>query len=183
MPGDHDLPPDQTLYLVRHAETEANRGGVGDELTARGHAQIAALAADLPAVDAVYASDLPRARITAEGLGRAVIVEPRLAEILAILVGGETRDPPPGRAEADRLRAEALLPWVSGLPERRIALVTHANVIRYLLARALGLPGDRMYGLAVDSCSITTIERRGASYLLRRLNDTRGIPLPEHPLP
>ena len=79
------------LLLVRHGETEANvarqwTGLIETELTERGRAQIAAvarhLAAELDEPAAIYTSPLKRARRTAEGIGRALDLEPVVVENL-----------------------------------------------------------------------------------------------------
>lgn len=62
------------LYIIRHAESVANgkylSGQIDVDLTERGEAQAAAIAAKLEEVpfDAVYTSDLTRARRTAEAI-------------------------------------------------------------------------------------------------------------------
>ena len=81
-----------TLLLVRHGETDWNRGGrwqghADAPLNERGREQARALADELGGqhVAAVYSSDLARARETAEiiaaRLGRPVAVDPRLREV------------------------------------------------------------------------------------------------------
>jgi broad specificity phosphatase PhoE len=81
-----------TLLLARHGETDWNRSGrwqghANTALNERGREQAWALAAELEdeAIAAVYASDLDRARETAEivahFLGLAVRRDPRLREI------------------------------------------------------------------------------------------------------
>jgi broad specificity phosphatase PhoE len=78
-----------TLLLVRHGETDWNREGrwqghSDTRLNDVGREQAAGLASELDGVDVVYASDLARARETADilagGLGLEVHVDPRLRE-------------------------------------------------------------------------------------------------------
>jgi len=76
-----------TLILVRHGETDWNaehrwQGHSDTELNDAGRAQARGLAEALPRVDAVYSSDLARARETAEILARALGLEVRLDERL-----------------------------------------------------------------------------------------------------
>jgi len=85
------------LLLVRHGETEDNKNHVfqgqeGSVLNARGRDQAARLAARLASAKArpaaLYASDLARARETAEIVGRALSLEPVLdPELREIYLG------------------------------------------------------------------------------------------------
>jgi broad specificity phosphatase PhoE len=77
------------LLLVRHGETDWNaerrwQGHSDTPLNEAGREQARRLADELDAVDAVYASDLARARETAEilarRLGLEVVLDPRLRE-------------------------------------------------------------------------------------------------------
>src|SRR5712691_6348769 len=81
-----------TLLLVRHGETDWNaehrwQGHADVPLNARGRKQAKALAEELApqGVDAIYTSDLSRARDTAaivgERLGVPVVLDPDLREI------------------------------------------------------------------------------------------------------
>jgi broad specificity phosphatase PhoE len=78
-----------TLLIARHGETDWNRdarwqGHSDTPLNERGREQARELAASLDGVDAIYASDLARARETAEivgeRLGLEVRLDPRLRE-------------------------------------------------------------------------------------------------------
>jgi broad specificity phosphatase PhoE len=79
-----------TLLLARHGETDWNRaqrwqGHADPPLNDLGREQARALAAAVAQVDAIYASDLARARQTAEIVGAEhgvpVLLEPRLREV------------------------------------------------------------------------------------------------------
>ena len=84
-----------TLLLARHGETDWNRarrwqGHADRPLTDRGRAQAAALAERLAdiALDAVYSSDLRRARDTAEAVAAIQGVDVvELAELREVNVG------------------------------------------------------------------------------------------------
>lgn len=78
-----------TLILARHGETDWNaqgrwQGHSDTVLNEQGRAQARDLAAQLNGIDAVYSSDLARARetaeIVAERLGIDVLIDPRLRE-------------------------------------------------------------------------------------------------------
>ena len=94
--------PDLRLLLVRHGESTWNadgrwQGQADPPLTDRGRDQARAAAAGLPAaVDALWASDLERARVTAELLGAAagcdeVVVDAAFRERDAGAFSGLTR--------------------------------------------------------------------------------------------
>ena len=92
-----------TLLLARHGETDWNRarrwqGHADRPLTARGRTQAADLAARLAhiALEAVYSSDLQRARETAEPVatthGLELVQLPELREVNVGSWQGLTRD-------------------------------------------------------------------------------------------
>lgn len=108
-----------TLLLARHGETDWNRarrwqGHADRPLTDRGRAQAAALGdrlADI-ALDAVYSSDLRRARETAEAValphGLDVIELPELREVDVGSWEGLTRD------EAEAKSPDGFRRWLAG---------------------------------------------------------------------
>ena len=160
-----------TLLLARHGETDWNRarrwqGHADRPLTDRGRAQAAALAERLAdiALDAVYSSDLRRARDTAEAVAAIQGVDVvELAELREVNVGsweGLTRD------EAEARLPDGLRRWRAGgtgwddgetyaemsrrvlaAVERiatdheggRVLIVSHGGPIRAIHGAALGL--------------------------------------------
>ena len=162
-----------TLILVRHGETDWNRSGrwqghADAPLNDRGRDQARALADELldAHVAAVYASDLRRARETAEiiadRLGRPVEIDPRLREVD---VGGwaglttaeiEARFPDsvarwyrgdPGHAfeggETYAAMGERVVAALADIaarhPGEQVVVVLHGGPIRALLAHAGGI--------------------------------------------
>jgi broad specificity phosphatase PhoE len=160
-----------TLLLVRHGESEWNAAGLLQgqtahvPLTARGHAQAAAAAADLAALEpgALVASDLRRAVQTAEHCARAAglpfSTTPALREQgYGVLEGRPSRElwdlvdwtDPHWAAEGGESLAD-LHARVAGYleelcarpPADVVALVTHGDTIRAAQAVAAGLgPAD-----------------------------------------
>jgi probable phosphoglycerate mutase len=137
-----------TLLLVRHGETDWNAGrrwqGHTDvPLNARGREQAHALAEQLVAEppDAIYASDLSRARETAEiagaRLGLPVVTEPDLREIdvgsreglTADEVGDRPWDGEPHEAHAVRV-LRALRGIAAAHPGGRVLVVAHGGSLR-----------------------------------------------------
>jgi broad specificity phosphatase PhoE len=160
-----------TLLLARHGETDWNRArrwqGFADRpLTERGKAQARALAERLAdiALDAVYSSDLRRARETAEAVtvaqGLEVIQLPELREVDVGSWEGLTRDEAEERfpkgfqrwrdggtgwddgetyGEMSRRVLEALDRIARDREGGRVLIVTHGGPIRAIHAAALGL--------------------------------------------
>src|SRR5438105_5656365 len=137
-----------TLVLVRHGETDWNaerrwQGHTDVPLNARGREQARSLAeelADQP-IEAIYASDLSRARETAEivaaRLRLPVVVDPDLREIDAGSLEGLTREEIGGRAwdgEAHQAHGERVLRAVRRIaaahPAGRVLVVAHGGCLR-----------------------------------------------------
>jgi broad specificity phosphatase PhoE len=144
-----------TLLLARHGETDWNREGrwqgwADPPLNELGRMQAAELAEQLRAVpfDAVYASDLRRARETAEVVAAPhrvpVVTDPRLREIdvgsWSGLTRAEIEERFPGRERPDgETREEHAARVLAAVEEiardnagRRILIVTHGGTMRAL---------------------------------------------------
>jgi broad specificity phosphatase PhoE len=155
------------LLLVRHGETDWNAAGRLQGHTDRplndyGRRQAKALAERLSAehVDAIYASDLSRAKETAEivgeRLGLAVVVDPDLREkhwgtwegltgderVTVEYVGESTE------AHRDRVMA-AIRRIVERHPRQRVVVVTHGGSLRRIQAAVNGVADP-----VVDNCSV-----------------------------
>jgi broad specificity phosphatase PhoE len=160
-----------TILLARHGESDWNRerrwqGHADRPLTERGIAQARALADRLADIrlDAVYASDLLRARATAEVVaeprGLRVQVVPDLREVDVGSWSGLTRDEARARFPLDFARwldggpgwhdgesyeamSERVLAAVMGVvgahPDGRVLVVSHGGPIRAIHAAALGM--------------------------------------------
>jgi broad specificity phosphatase PhoE len=110
-----------TILIARHGESDWNRerrwqGYADRPLTDRGREQACALAARLAHIelDAVYSSDLQRARdtaaVVAENQGLEVQAVPELREVDVASWSGLTR------AEAEERFPEGYARWTSGFP-------------------------------------------------------------------
>jgi broad specificity phosphatase PhoE len=159
-----------TLILARHGETDWNaqhrwQGHSDPPLNARGREQARALAKSIEHADVVYASDLSRARETAEivaaklgldvrldarlrersfgaweGLTSAEIEE-RFAELYARWTKGESHgaeDAEPHDGVAARI-ASFLDDVASRHPEELVLVVAHGGSLRVIAAAAAGL--------------------------------------------
>lgn len=175
-----------TLLLVRHGQSEWNAAGLMQgqtphvPLTALGHQQAAAAAADL--VDlrpgALLSSDLLRAVETAEHCARAtglpIETSPALREQgYGVLEGRRSSDlwdvvdwtdphwsAPGGESLADlHSRVAAFLHHLAAEPPADvIALVTHGDTIRAAQAVAAGLGADAMPAVTPHNGTVTRLE-------------------------
>jgi probable phosphomutase (TIGR03848 family) len=192
-----------TLLLVRHGLT-AMTGPVlagwtpGVHLDDRGRAQAAAVAERLAGVPvaAVVSSPLDRCLETAAAFGREVTVEERLGECrYGDWTGKEikslVKDPlwkvvqahpsaatfPGGEALRDTAAraVDAVRDWNAKLgPDATWIAVSHGDVIKAVVADALGLHLDQFQRIVADPCSVTAIRYTDLRPFVLRLNDTGG---------
>jgi alpha-ribazole phosphatase len=194
-----------TVYLVRHgsvvgAETRRFIGHLDVPLSPLGERQMAALASRLRAItfDAVYASDLQRARRSAEILGAPHGLHPvAVAELREFAMGrweGLTADQIRGLDEVafaawmadvagyqfpdgESLAQLAGRAWpafervVAAHPNGSVAIVAHGGTNRMILCRALGLGPERLLALGQDYAALSVLGRSAARWTLRLLND------------
>jgi probable phosphoglycerate mutase len=192
-----------TILLVRHGETDWNRdqrvqGQSDPPLNELGREQSRELAATLAGerVDAIYASDLRRARETAEilaaELGLPVVVDPDLRELDFGDWEGSTIDELTAQFPdaVERWRSGDEVPWDGGetreaMAERvrsavrrlaaihdggRILLVAHGGPVRVLLMDAEGLafPEQRREFRRIQNCDLSKIAVENGS--IRRID-------------
>jgi len=161
-----------TLLLVRHGETDWNaegrlQGHTDRPLNDYGRRQAKELAERLAGegADAIYASDLVRAKETAEivgeRLGLTVAVDPDLREkdwgtwegltgderVHVEFEGESTED------HRDRVMG-AVRRIVARHPEQRIVVVTHGGSLRRIQAAVNGVADPVIENCAVWSCSL-----------------------------
>jgi broad specificity phosphatase PhoE len=202
------------VYLIRHGEvvgaTEGRFFGHTDvPLSATGVRQAEALAHALgpEPIEAVYASDLERARASAAPLARSrgldPVLVPPLREVamgrwenltfreirerepdrLTTWLADPVRHPFPEGENLEDLRAR-IMPAVTGIlarhAGRRVAIVAHGGSNRVILAEALGLPLGNALRLAQDYACVSVVEYRGGGAVLHSLNHrVTGIPAAE----
>ncbi len=173
------------LYLIRHGMYERDErvtdDRVGNGLNALGHEQARLLAARLAALPvklhAIYASDLRRARETADDLAAPLKLQPVAEPLL--------RECTPAPAASPAARCEAQLEevwrkYASATPtaDTHDAFVAHGNLIRWLTMRALGGDVHRWAAMDIANASLTVIAitADGASYLVQ-FSDAAHIPV------
>lgn len=192
--------PTQVIF-IRHGETDWNRikriqGHIDIPLAETGLEQAERLAERLVReardglrLDAIYSSDLQRARQTARPAATALGLEPRLVEGLRERAYGvfqghdsdeiaqrfpddyahwQTRDPGFAPAGGESVRAfyhrivHAVSAIVSAHPGGRIACVTHGGVLDCVYRHAHGLALDTPRSYALLNTSINTVEFDGS---------------------
>jgi alpha-ribazole phosphatase len=197
------------LIVVRHGETLYNvqsrfTGQTDIPLSALGERQAAALGKRLAAepLAAIAASDLQRARVTAQAIARyhelPVQEDADLREMTfgawegatydeivardADLVRRWLSDPtiyaPPGGETVIQLRdrvVRALERWQTRCPETTILWAVHGGVIEVLLCHLLGVDLKLRWQFRHENASITEIDldRKGAR--VARLNETSHL--------
>ncbi len=166
-----------TLLLVRHGETDWNaegrlQGHTDRPLNAYGREQAKKLAdrLDGDAIAAVYASDLSRARETAEivgeRLGLTVVIDPDLREkdwgSWEGLTGAD-RDRVEFVGETTEEHAERILRAVRRIAERhpdeRVLIVTHGGSVRRIQAAVYGMAPP-----VLENCAVWELAHEGGSF-------------------
>jgi alpha-ribazole phosphatase len=194
------------LILVRHGETGwlaqgRYQGQRQVPLSELGRRQVATLAGRLAGerIQAVWSSDLLRARQTAEAIATPLALplrlETRLREIHfgvwegltfeeirqidPTVVDSMQRDPlhftPPGGESLTRLasRVQSLLADLDAqrADEVVLALVSHGGPLRVLICLALGLPPEAHWRFALGTASLSRLELYKEGATLTCLND------------
>jgi probable phosphoglycerate mutase len=205
------------LVLIRHGETDMNRelrfqGHVNVGLNAVGHEQARRLAARMAGeqADAVYVSDLLRARQTAEpiagNLAVPYVTEPGLREqhfgrVDGMRVEDIQRDHPDAWAGWLRFEEDFAMPegestrtfharvmaavqrLVAAHPKQTVVVVTHGGVLDmiYRTARSLGLAGPRQSD--IPNAGLNRIRVREGGIEILAWADTRHLgDLPPQPV-
>ncbi len=198
------------IYLIRHAQAEGNRfrvmqGHWDGGVTELGRRQIALLEERLRdlSFDAVYASDLYRAMLTASAVykprGLRLCAEPALREINVgpwetKFFGNVFHDEPesaelflndPARwihegAETYGQVTERAYAALEEIARRhqggRVAVVSHGVTIRCLLAKRTGVPlRDKLRLPIVQNTSVTVLRRDAEGWALGLLNDASHL--------
>ncbi len=197
--------PGTLIYLFRHgevvlAETRRFIGHLDVPLSPLGERQSAAQAARLAAVelDALFTSDLIRARRTGEIIGGPHGLTPTLVPELREMAMGRWEGLT--AAEIQRAEPEKFAEWMAdvgkfpfpggeSVPDLEarawpafesivganaggtIAIVAHGGTNRALICRALGLSAGRLLAVGQDYGARTVLERLDSSWRLRHLNE------------
>ena len=196
------------LLLVRHGETAFNRAGrvqgwIDEPLNESGLQQAGLIAQRLrrETVHAIYSSDLRRAYLTAETIGRALnlpisadarLREHRLGELeglngeemrarfpqrVAQQAASSLRVPAPGEEPMDafvaRVRA-CVDEIVVRHPEQTVLLVTHGGALHSLLVSCLCMDINAN-AFFFDNTSLSKVSFDGKRFRVYFLNDTNHL--------
>src|SRR5262249_27743573 len=182
------------------SETRRFIGHLDVPLSPLGERQIALVASRLSPVkiDAVYTSDLGRARSSAEMVaaphGLRPVVVPELREFAMGRREGLTAEEVralddvafatwmadvagyrfPGGESLAQLAERAWPAFerlVAAHENRALAIVAHGGTNRMILCRALGLGGERLLSLGQDYAALSVLERSRERWVLKALND------------
>ncbi len=195
------------LYLVRHGETESNKqkryqGWTESPLSEKGlrQAENAGLFLSRMEVSAVYSSDLNRAVNTAQVIGAARGLKPKVTPLLREIHFGEWEgltfeeiekswghqisswlDDPfhkaaPGGETLEKVcqRMRIFLEEVSGIHQDgdRLVAVSHGGSIRALLYNLLSLDLPSFWEIRIDNASISLVRREGEQFKVAYYNRT-----------
>ncbi|HEV8306947.1 MAG TPA: histidine phosphatase family protein [Methylomirabilota bacterium] len=192
------------VYLIRHGEVERAAEGrffghTDVALSATGVLQVEAVARQLALepIEAVYASDLLRARQSAAPLagsrGLAPVelgalremamgrwegltfreIRQREPDVLERWLANFATLPFPDGETLEELQARVMPAFREILgrhPGRRVAVVAHGGTNRVILCDALGMPLGNILRLAQDYASWSVIEYRPETAILHTLN-------------
>jgi broad specificity phosphatase PhoE len=160
------------LYLVRHAETQANLdqrwyGALDAPLTARGEQQVAATAAyfaesahTLP-VDVFYVSPLPRAQSTAAAIAGVIHITPPNGE---------------SPVSFGRRIVQTFHDLVARHPGQTILTVSHGAVIASLLDIWLGSAKGNWVRWDPHNCAVTLLAQNEEGWIGVHVNDISHLP-------
>ncbi len=182
------------VYLIRHGvydrDTTVTDDRIGSGLNALGHEQaklVGARLAQLPVkLHSLVSSDFTRARQTADDIGAVVGMTPTrdslLHECTPTADGDNYMNNHPGGSvalcEANLQAAWARYFTPTPDADQHDVLVCHGNVIRWLVAKALGMDSTRWTRMDIANASLTVINIRadGSTHLVT-FSDAGHIPV------
>ena len=198
------------IYFVRHGETEWNnsnrwQGRSDIPLSERGRNQAIQTGEFLRKIGlrpaALYASDLKRAKETAEIIGQTLRIKPIVNPVLreadvglwngleiseafrnhGNLIEHWQKDPWADIAKTESLgevqrRAVSFLKFAStAFAGKQVVAVAHALLIRTVICYSMGLPLENHYRLSMHNCSVSSIIVEGGKTKVHELNLWRHL--------
>ncbi len=175
------------IFLIRHGDAIRTEKDI--ILTKKGITQAKKVAKVLCSflITKVYVSTATRAQQTFEEYRKLKPEIPfvntaDIKEIYRLIVGGSPKEGTnPSREKEDRARVKQFFENMKKLPENdNIVLFTHGNVIRYLLAKVLDIPPEKMWQkILINSGSISMLETQNGFFYIMMLNNIAHLPLSE----
>ncbi|BCV23980.1 MAG TPA: histidine phosphatase family protein [Firmicutes bacterium] len=195
------------VFLIRHGETEYNRsariqGQLDVELSGKGRRQAQLLGRRLAheEIAALYASDLKRARETAEMICREAGLSitgfredlreikfgrwqgHTMAEVeelypadVAFWRADISRHAPPGGESYAAMRERgwrAVTELAAAHPGATVAVVSHGGIVKAVLCTVLGIDLAERRRVVVDNASLSIIELTSEGWRVQTMNDT-----------
>ncbi len=164
----------RTIYLVRHGQydhADARDAFIGRELVPLGVAQARLLAARLKAMPVAFtsltSSTMTRARQTAQAIGRdfpalELKQDPTISECTPptwrkdIMAGEKAEEMERCVKNIEGFFKERFVPSPDAA-DRHDLVVCHGNVIRYIVAKVLGVDPLSWLQMSISNCSLTII--------------------------
>jgi len=112
-----------------------------------------------------------------QGLFSSEIRERFSEDVEAVARGEDVAGVEPADAMAERVWT-GLERWVAVHPNEAIAVVSHADPIRALLVRVLGIPAARLRVITIDTASVSRIRRRERATILDYANSHTHLASP-----
>jgi len=153
------------VFLIRHGETYGNLNPTRPStLTEKGKKQISKIAEGLVNIklDVIYSSSSERALDTAKVINKKfktkLIIDDVFSEIYGAIVGGPPKETRPGRFEEDLARAEKAWEEIVNWDYNNVVVVTHGNLIRFLVSKAEKKDSKKYWSEDFDCASITILD-------------------------
>ncbi len=173
------------IYLIRHAETEANLDpNKPPILTENGKKQINLLAESLKneKIDLIISSDLERAQLTAKEIQLQNINKPELKitnelqEIHRLIVGGAPKEGTrSNRIEEDLERANIFWNKLISMNLKKVFVVSHGNIMKFFISKTLEIEPEKTKNIVLDPTSISIVEINNEKIQLKSLNNMNHI--------
>lgn len=148
------------IFLIRHGEVGPKPDESGFEITKEGYSQIKHFSERYKDYDfnKILCSQLGRAKATAHALlelnNKPYDIMEEANEIQALL-----KDELIGTEEynEEKKRMDKLWQYLNNMTEKKIALISHGNVIRYIMSKVLNIPLSTMLNVDIYPCSTTIV--------------------------
>ena len=172
------------ILLIRHGESQ--QIGINPHLTNNGNVQaqqLAVMLSQIPLTKA-YVSDQIRAIETFEEYKKLnpnmrFVKTKKLREIYRTLVGGPQKEGTPhSREVSDKARIDSFWKEILNSADKTVAFFTHGNVIRYLLAKAMGIEPKFWTKMVINCGSISLIQKNKDSVRVKFINSISHLAQP-----